>query len=92
MSKKVKQLYGKPVEDLKVQEMVKEYIEESFSFLSEDLIQKLANTSVGELDMQELENMIPSPFAEDEQKWLNESDGILYEASRNGRGIDFMNV
>ncbi|HDR7968915.1 MerR family transcriptional regulator [Bacillus pacificus] len=73
LSKKVKQLYGKPVEDLKVQEMVKEYIEESFSFLSEDLIQKLANTSVGELDMQELENRIPSPFAEDEQKWLNEA-------------------
>lgn len=73
LSKKVKQLYGKPVEDLKVQEMVKEYIEESFSFLNEDLIQKLANTSVEELDMQELENMIPSPFAEDEQKWLNEA-------------------
>ena len=73
LSKKVKQLYGKPVEDSKVQEMVKEYIEESFSFLNEDLIQKLANTSVEELDMQELENMIPSPFAEDEQKWLNEA-------------------
>lgn len=73
LSKKVKQLYGKPVEDLKVQEMVKEYIEESFSFLNEDLIQKLANSSVEELDMQELENMIPSPFAEDEQKWLNEA-------------------
>ncbi|WP_238484935.1 MerR family transcriptional regulator [Bacillus sanguinis] len=73
LSKKVKQLYGKPVEDSKVQEMVKEYIEESFSFLNEDLIQKLANTSVEELDMQELENMIPSPFAENEQKWLNEA-------------------
>ncbi|QIW18169.1 MerR family transcriptional regulator [Bacillus thuringiensis] len=73
LSKKVKQLYGKPVEDSKVQEMVKEYIEKSFSFLSEDLIQKLANTSVEELDMQELENMIPSPFTEDEQKWLNEA-------------------
>lgn len=73
LSKKVKQLYGKPVEDSRVQEMIKEYIEESFSFLNEDLIQKLANTSVEELDMQELENMIPSPFAEDEQKWLNEA-------------------
>ncbi len=73
LSKKVKQLYGKPVEDSKVQEMIKEYIEESFSFLNEGLIQKLANTSVEELDMQELENMIPSPFAEDEQKWLNQA-------------------
>ncbi|PGK42833.1 MerR family transcriptional regulator [Bacillus anthracis] len=73
LSKKVKQLYGKPVEDAKVQEMIKEYIEESFSFLNEDLIQKLANTSVEELDMQEFENMIPSPFVEDEQKWLNQA-------------------
>ncbi len=30
LSKKVKQLNGKPVEDSKVQEMIKEYIEESF--------------------------------------------------------------
>ena len=77
LSKKVKQLYGKPVEDSKVQEMIKEYIEESFSFLNEDLIQKLANTSVEELDMQELENMIPSPFAEDEQNGLMKRWNII---------------
>ncbi|PEP22642.1 MerR family transcriptional regulator [Bacillus wiedmannii] len=71
LSKKVKQLYGKPVENPKVQEMIKDYIEASISFLGEDLMQKLANTSVEELDIQELENRIPSPFTEDEQKWLN---------------------
>ncbi|TCJ82039.1 UNVERIFIED_ORG: TipAS antibiotic-recognition protein [Bacillus cereus] len=71
LSKKVKQLYGKPVDDPKVQEMIKDYLEASFSFLGEDLIQKLANTSVEELDIQELENMIQSPFSEGEQKWLN---------------------
>ncbi len=39
----------------------------------EDLIQKLADTSVEEPDIQELENMTPSPFTEDEQKWLNQA-------------------
>ncbi|MED0961202.1 MerR family transcriptional regulator [Bacillus paramycoides] len=73
LSKKVKQLYGKPVEDSKVQGMIKDYLEASFSFLGEDLIQKLADTSVEELDIQELENMTPSPFTEDEQKWLNQA-------------------
>ena len=51
--------------------MIKNYVEEFFSFLGEDLMQKLADTNIeGELDMQELENMTPSPFTEDEQKWF----------------------
>lgn len=53
--------------------MIKDYLEASISFLGEDLIQKLANTNAKELDIQELENMIPSPFTEDEQKWLNQA-------------------
>lgn len=74
VSKEVKQLYGKPVEDPKVQRMIKNYIEEYFSFLGEGLMQKLADTNIeGELDIQELENMTPSPFTEDEQKWFDQA-------------------
>ncbi|WP_102273884.1 MerR family transcriptional regulator [Cytobacillus massiliigabonensis] len=73
LAKEVKQLYGKPVEDPKVQEMIKTYIEASFAFLGEDLIQKLADADVEEFDIQELENMTPSPFTEDEQLWLNQA-------------------
>lgn len=73
LSKEVKQLYGKPVEDPKVQEMIMNYIKASFSFLGENLMKKLADTNIEELDIQELENMIPSSFAENEQKWLNEA-------------------
>lgn len=72
LSKKVKQLYGLPVEDPKVQEMIKTYIEASFKFLGEDLMQKLADTNLEELDVQELENMT-SPFTEEEQEWLNQA-------------------
>lgn len=72
LSKKVKQLYGLPVEDPKVQEMIKTYIEASFKFLGEDLMQKLADTNLEELDVQELENLT-SPFTEEEQEWLNQA-------------------
>lgn len=76
VSKEVKQLYGKPVEDPKVQRMIKNYIEEFFSFLGEDLMQKIAYTNIeGELDIQELENMTPSLLTEDEQKWFNQAMG-----------------
>lgn len=72
-SKEVKKLYGKPVEDPKVLGMIKTYLEASFSFLGENLMQKLADINIEELDIQELENMTPSPFTEDEQKWLNQA-------------------
>ena len=73
MSKKVKRLYGKPVEDPEVQEMIKTYIEASLAFLGEDLMQKLADTNMEELDIQEIENMTPSPFTEEEQQWINQA-------------------
>lgn len=73
LTKEVKQLYGKPVEDPKVQEMVKLYVEASFAFLGEELIQKLAEADVEDTDIQELENLAPSPFTEEEQQWLNQA-------------------
>jgi len=73
LSKEMKQLYGKPIDDYKVQEMVKNYLDSIFSFLGDDLIQKLADTNVEELDIQELEYMTISPFTEDEQKWFNQA-------------------
>lgn len=73
LSKEVKQYFGKPVEDPKVQEMIKSYLEASFMFLGEDLMQKLAEADVENLDIQDLEDMTPSPFTEDEQKWLNQA-------------------
>ena len=71
LSKEVKQLYGKPVADPQLQILIKSYMEAIFSFLGEDLMIKLANTNIEELDIEELEKLTPSPFTEDEQKWLN---------------------
>lgn len=73
LSKQVQQLYGKPIEDPKVQEMIKNYLEASFSFLGEGLLEELVNADVEEWDIQELEEMAPSPFSEEEEKWLNQA-------------------
>jgi hypothetical protein len=73
LSKELKKLYGKPVDDPKVQEMVGTYLEMTFSFLGEDLIHQLAEADVEEADIQKLEGMTPSPFTDDEQKWLNQA-------------------
>ncbi|MCS1382466.1 MerR family transcriptional regulator [Lysinibacillus sphaericus] len=74
LTKEVRKLYGKPVEDPKVHAMIKTYLEALFSFLGENMMQKLANTNIEELDMDihEIENMTLSPFTEDEQNWLNQ--------------------
>ncbi|QFK71327.1 MerR family transcriptional regulator [Pradoshia sp. D12] len=73
LNKQVKQLYGKPIDHPEVQEVIKMYLEESFAFLGEDLVQNLADADVEELDIQEFEQLAPSPFTENEQKWLNQA-------------------
>lgn len=70
MSKKVKILYGRALNDPEVQEMVETYKEATFSVLGEELVQKLVHVNVKEEDFQELEDLTPSPFTDDEQKWL----------------------
>lgn len=71
--KGVKQLYGSPVDDPKVTEMLESYFRNTFSFLGEDLIHRLADANVEETDIQEFENISPFPFTEEEKKWLNEA-------------------
>jgi DNA-binding transcriptional MerR regulator len=72
-SRKVKQLYGTPVEDPKVQEMLETYLMDTYNIFGKDMIKQLAEADVEELDIQELEEMASSPFTEEEQKWLNEA-------------------
>jgi len=79
LAKEVKQLYGKPEDDPKVQEMIKNYLEASFAYLGGDLMQKMAETEMDEMDIQQLEDATPSPFSEDEQIWLNQAMAYYME-------------
>ncbi|WP_080848598.1 MerR family transcriptional regulator [Cytobacillus gottheilii] len=71
LSKEVKELYGQPIDDPKVQNMISAYIKSSFEFLGDDLLEKLANANIEEIDIKELEEMTHNPFTEEEQEWLN---------------------
>jgi len=70
--KEVKKLYGKSLDDSEVQLMIHDYLEGTFSFLGEELMQKLADTNVEEVEIQEMED-ITSPFTEEEQEWFNQA-------------------
>lgn len=73
LSQSVKKLYGKPVEDVQVQKMLKDYFEASFAFLGEDVLKQLAHVNMEELNVQELEDMAHSPFTANEQAWLHQA-------------------
>ena len=73
LNRQVKQLYGKPIDNPRVQEMIKAYLEASFAFLGEEMIQKLADAKTEEHEIQELEKLAPSPFTEMEQVWLSQA-------------------
>lgn len=76
MAKDLKALYGLPVNDPKVQKMVTSYLEASFSFIGEGLMEQLAEADLENININELEAMAPSPFTEAEEKWLHEA--IIY--------------
>src|SRR5690606_33606563 len=71
LNKRVKELYGRRVEDAEVQNMIEQYINSTFAFLGEELMQKLADANVEEMEIQEIEQLTPSPFTDEEQTWLN---------------------
>ncbi|WP_077622355.1 MerR family transcriptional regulator [Sediminibacillus massiliensis] len=73
LAKRVRMLYGRPFDDPEVIEMAGQYLEATFAFLGEDLIRQLADAEVEETDIKELEQMMPSPFTEEEQEWLNQA-------------------
>ncbi|MFC4402526.1 MerR family transcriptional regulator [Gracilibacillus xinjiangensis] len=82
VTKKAKQLYGKPIADREVQTMVETYVEATYAFLGDDLIQLITNVNLEEQELQELNDMTPSPFTEDEQKWLVKAIDYYMEKAR----------
>ncbi|WP_059104515.1 MerR family transcriptional regulator [Shouchella shacheensis] len=72
-STELKKLAGEPIDSPKVQEMIESYIQFSFSYLGEDAIQMLGSVELDEKEIEKLEDLVPSPFTAEEEKWLNEA-------------------
>ncbi|WP_153462233.1 MerR family transcriptional regulator [Sediminibacillus terrae] len=71
LAKQLKELYHLPVDDPKVQQFVEVYLQETFQFLGEDLVQTLGEVDVPETEIEKFEQMNPSPFSKEEEEWLN---------------------
>lgn len=76
MANELKLLYGRPVENPEVQRMITSYLEASFAFLGEDLLENLAGVDLENINIDELEELTHSPFTKEEEKWLQEA--IIY--------------
>ncbi|MDE5054162.1 MerR family transcriptional regulator [Niallia taxi] len=76
LAKELKLLYGRPVKDPEVQKMITSYLEASFAFLGEDILENLAEVDLENINIDELEELTHSPFTEEEEKWLHEA--IIY--------------
>ncbi|WAA13888.1 MerR family transcriptional regulator [Fervidibacillus halotolerans] len=71
-AQKVKQLYGRPVDDKEVQTMVGNYLESSLQLFETEQVQSFKLTSE-QVDFDELDRFAPSPFTKAEEKWLEEA-------------------
>ncbi|GAA0345268.1 MerR family transcriptional regulator [Bacillus carboniphilus] len=70
-SKDVKKLYGKPVQDPEVKELITDFMKETMGYIGDD-----AAHALGEIDSAEAEQLIeqyPSPFTKEEEAWLNQA-------------------
>lgn len=80
LSKEVKKLIGKPVDDPEVQALMDKYMRATAQFVGGEAIQSL--TGLESADVEKLEKMFPSPFTKEEEEWLNQA--IEYYTIHNG--------
>lgn len=82
LSKEVKRLVGKPVDDPDVQKLVESYAQKSLQFMGEDAIQALSDIEINGKEQEELDKIAPSPFSKEEEVWLDQATG--YYMKRTG--------
>lgn len=86
-SQKVKELYGKPVDSPEVMALVEESFNFTMEYIDEEVIEIFAGQVEGkdleDIDLEELQNMVPSPFTKEEDEWLNQA--IEYYVTKSGR-------
>lgn len=82
LSKEVKRLVGKPVDDPDVQKLVESYAQKSLQFMGEDAIQALSDIEINGKEQEEIDKIAPSPFSKEEEVWLDQA--MEYYMKRTG--------
>ncbi|MED1738606.1 MerR family transcriptional regulator [Bacillus swezeyi] len=70
LSKEVKRLKGKPVDDPEVQEMADRHMKASLEFVGEGVLSSLGQMET--IESQQLANKFPSPYTKEEEEWLQQ--------------------
>lgn len=82
-SNEMKRLYGKPVDNNEVQQLIAVYMQETFKFLDEETIQQLKSIDLETEKLQEFEDLLPvTPFTEEEEEWVGQA--VDYYMEQNG--------
>lgn len=79
LAKEVKRLFGRQIEDSEVQKLVDEHMEATLKYVGEETMCALGKLENAE---EQYNNMMPSPYTEEEEAWLNEA--MEYYMIRNG--------
>ncbi|HEQ3526626.1 TPA: MerR family transcriptional regulator [Bacillus cereus] len=79
LAKEVKRLFGRQIEDSEVQKLVDEHMKATLKYVGEETMYSLGKLENVE---EQYNNMVPSPYTEEEEAWLNEA--MEYYMIRNG--------
>ena len=71
--KEIKQLYDTPVEKPEVQALIQRYLKASSAYIGKEMIESIPERNVDEVDFAELKKIVPSPFTEEEEEWINKA-------------------
>ncbi|WP_028986488.1 MerR family transcriptional regulator [Thermicanus aegyptius] len=80
LSKKVKELAGKPPHDPEVQEMVDRYMKATLQFIDKEIFDSFTFIDHGKAE--DFAKMLPSPFTTEEEEWLNQA--MEFYMAKNG--------
>ncbi|PEZ92139.1 MerR family transcriptional regulator [Bacillus cereus] len=70
LAKEVKRLFGRQIEDSEVQKLVDEHMKATLKYVGEETMYSLGKLENVE---EQYNNMMPSPYTEEEELWLNEA-------------------
>ncbi|PLR86556.1 MerR family transcriptional regulator [Bacillus canaveralius] len=73
LSKEVKRLAGKPVDDPEVQDLIEKHMKATVEYIGEDAMQAFAGIETADAEELEKMVMIPSPYTKEEEDWLNQA-------------------
>ncbi|PER23791.1 MerR family transcriptional regulator [Bacillus cereus] len=79
LATEVKRLFGRRIEDSEVQKLVDEHMKATLKYVGEETMYSLGKLENVE---EQYNNMMPSPYTEEEEAWLNEA--MEYYMIQNG--------